>query len=69
MYVGRTESWRGHYGEVGRYADNPWALAGNESVEARQEVCELCDALTEDPIGASVPRQPGELQILFFLRN
>ena len=61
IYVGRTEKWRDLYGEEGRYADNPWRLGSNTSVEARQEVCDLCDDLTEDPEGARTPepRQPG----------
>ena len=61
IYVGRSERWRDLYGEEGRYVDNPWRLGSNTSVEARQEVCDLCDDLTEDPEGARTPepRQPG----------
>ena len=56
VYVGRTPYWRTLYGDEGDSLGNPWALANNGGVEARAKVCTLCDALSEDLMGAPVVR-------------
>ena len=50
VYIGRTERWRGRYGNDGESLGNPWKLLQGAIVAAQAEVCKRCDALNDDPM-------------------